>query len=462
MTLDDPVIGAPGAPDPLLELGVRGAAAAVAEGRTTAASLLEAVLARIDATDGTLAAWVTVDGEGARAEARQRDEMVGRGRVAGPLHGVPIGIKDIIDVAGMPTLAGAAAFAHTRPGVDATLVARLRAAGAVIVGKTVATQFAYKDPAATRNPWSDAHTPGGSSSGSAAAVAARHVPAAIGTQTVGSILRPAAFCGVVGLKGAHGAIPLDGVVPLSWSLDHAGPIARSVGDAALLEAVMLGSPLAPAPMRRPRLGWSAALLDRAGPELRGHLDATIGNLASAGAEIVELELPAGLSEVLEAGVIVLEAEAAAVHELWFERHAADYAPEIGGLVRRGLARTAAEVADAQRVRAAWREAVLPFLEGLDALLSPVAPGAAPPRAEGTGDFALCAPWSFTGVPSIAIPTGLGPGGLPFALQLSGAPNGLERLLGAAAWCEAVIAFDARPPGPAMAGRPGSGSAISPP
>ncbi len=221
----------------------------------------------------------------------------------------------------------------------------------MIVGKTVATQFAYKDPAATRNPWSDAHTPGGSSSGSAAAVAARQVPAAIGTQTVGSILRPAAFCGVVGLKGAHGAIPLDGVVPLSWSLDHAGPIARSVGDAALLEAVMLGSPLHPRRCRdrasagAPRCSTGPAWSSAATSTRRSATWRARGRRSSSSS------CPPGCRRCSRRAVIVLEAEAAAVHELWFERHAADYAPEIGGLVRRGLARTAAEVADAQRVRA---------------------------------------------------------------------------------------------------------------
>jgi Asp-tRNA(Asn)/Glu-tRNA(Gln) amidotransferase A subunit family amidase len=186
------------------------------------------------------------------------------------------------------------------------------------------------------------------------------------------------------------------------------------------------------------------LLDQAGPRLRTHLDDVVRRLAEAGAEVVEVDLPPSFAEMLAAGRVVLEAEAAAVHEAWFEAHAAEYAPQIAGLVRAGLARRATELARAQHVRSAWRGEVLPLLEAFDALLSPVAPGPAPLRREGTGDFGLCAPWSFTGVPSIAIPTGLDGAGLPLALQLAGAPAALDRLLGAARWCEQALRFDARP------------------
>ena len=429
----------------LTELGVTAVAAAVAGRDASAVDVVESTLARIAATDEVLRAWVTVDEAGALAQARARDEDLAAGRTPGPLHGVPIGIKDIVDVAGLPTTSGAAAFAHTLPTADARLVARLRAAGAVIVGKTVATPFAYKDPAATTNPWSVDRTPGGSSSGSAAAVAARQVPAAIGTQTVGSILRPSAFCGVVGLKGAHGDVPLDGVFPLAPSLDHAGPIARSVADAALVEGVLRGRAIAIPDLERPLLATSHVLFDQASPELQSHLDATLARLVDAGAEVVEVDLPSSFMALLDAGVAILEAEAAEVHATWFGAHGDEYGPQIAGLVRGGLARNPAQVARAREVRAAFRSAVAPLLEGVDALLSPVAPGPAPLRTEGTGDFMLCAPWSFAGVPSIAIPTGVDATGLPLALQLVGASRALERLVGAAAWCEAVVAFDALPP-----------------
>ena len=267
------------------DAGVIEAAEHIQLGEWTSVALTEACLERIASLEPAVQAWAHVDATAALAEAADRDADVRNSRPLGPLHGVPVGIKDIIDVAGMPTTAGAAAFAHTFPTTDATLVARLRSAGAVILGKTQATQFAYRDPAPTRNPWSLEHTPGGSSSGSAAAVAARMIPAAIGTQTVGSILRPAAYCGVVGLKGSYGAVPLDGVVPLSEWLDHAGPMARSVADIALLERVLAGDGRDVLAVPARRLGVVRAALDRAEPETQRHIEGVLEQLHDAGADV---------------------------------------------------------------------------------------------------------------------------------------------------------------------------------
>lgn len=426
------------------DLGVRDAAERIRRGDVAAITLVEGCLARVRALDPGVQAWAHLDPDGALAAARERDAEARAGRLRGPLHGVPLGIKDIFDVAGMPTTAGARAFAHTRPSRDCTAVARLRAAGAVILGKTHTTQFAFRDPAPTRNPWNHAHTPGGSSSGSAAAVAARMVPGAIGSQTVGSILRPAAYCGVVGLKGFHGLVPLDGVVPLAWSFDHAGPFARSVGDAALLLAVLGDVSLEPTPVPAPRLAVGRQLFDRAQPALRGHLEGVVERLAAAGARVTELDLPPSFAEIHAAGQVILEVEAATYHQPAFARHATDYGPGIAEAVAGGLKRPATEYVTANRTRLAFREAMLPLLEAHDALLSPTAPGPAPAGLGWTGDASLCAPWSSAGVPSITIPTGLDTAGLPLALQLVQAPTGLARLLGVAAWCERLVAFDARP------------------
>ena len=360
-------------PRDLTDLGAIELRRSILDGVATASIVVEAVLERITSTDADLQAWVTVDADGARRQARALDDAMAAGRAPGPLHGVPIGVKDIIDVAGLTTTSGAAAFAHRHPDRDATLVARLRAAGAVIVGKTVATEFAYKDPAPTRNPWSADHTPGGSSSGSAAAVAARQVPVAIGTQTVGSILRPSAFCGVVGLKGAHGAVPLDGVMPLAPSLDHGGPIARSVADAALVDAVMSGVPVTAETDRAPRFALSPALLALAEPALRAHLETVVGRLAGAGAQVVEVALPDSFDALRDAGRVILEADAATVHQAMFREHADEYGPQIAALVRAGLGRTTREVEQARAVQATFRSAVIPLLDRFDALLSPSRP-----------------------------------------------------------------------------------------
>jgi Asp-tRNA(Asn)/Glu-tRNA(Gln) amidotransferase A subunit family amidase len=426
------------------DLGVAATAAAIRRGEATAEEVLEACLARTAATDDEIQAWTTVAAETARAEARARDGDVRAGRPLGPLIGVPVGIKDIIDVAGLPTTSGAPAFAHTLPSRDAELVARLRAAGAVIVGKTVATQFAFLDAAPTRNPWSLDRTPGGSSSGSAAAVAIRMVPCALGSQTVGSILRPAAFCGVVGLKGPHGLVPVDGIVPLGWSLDHIGPFARSVADTALVLGVMAGREILPTSASAPRLAVARQLFDRVDAGLRQHLDAVVKRLAAAGAQVSEVNLPPEFGEIHAAGQVILESEAAAYHEAMFAKHAADYGPGFAAMMPIGLKRSAVEYVVANRARHAFREAVIPLLEAHDALLSPTAHGPAPAGLGWTGDASLCAPWSSAGVPSISIPTGLDQTGLPLALQLIQAPSNLERLLGVAAWCEGVIAFRAKP------------------
>src|SRR5712692_1595199 len=257
----------------LTRLNAREAQRRIRDGKITAEALLEACLDRIRTLDGELKAWTHVDQAGARAMARQYDADTRAGRLRGPLHGVPIGIKDIFDVAGLPTTGGARPWAHRRATEDATSVARLRAAGAVIVGKTATTEFAYRDPAPTRNPWNLGHTPGGSSAGSGAAVAARMIPLANGSQTVGSVLRPAAYNGVVGFKPTHGLIPVEGVIPLAWSFDHVGVLARSVDDAALMFGVLAGGEYDAAVGRPPRIAVATELIARAEPDLTGHLRA---------------------------------------------------------------------------------------------------------------------------------------------------------------------------------------------
>ena len=438
---------APGSPvdqeDPA-SLGAAVAASRIADRALSPVALLEACLARIAATDASVRAWVYVDEAGARATAREREAEARAGRLRGPLHGVPVGIKDIFHVASMTTTCGAASAFHVSPVEDATSVARLRAAGAIVLGKVHTTEFAYFEPAPTRNPWNAAHTPGGSSSGSAAAVAARMAPLALGTQTVGSVLRPAAYCGVVGFKGTHGLIPTDGVVPLAWSLDHVGVFARSVEDVALTAGVLAERSLAASAPRAPRLALAPELLERATSEVAGQVRAAAARFTKAGATVHEVTLPASFAAVHAAGRSVLEAEAAAYHEDLYKAHASHYRPRTRELIAGGLTRPAVAYVRAQRARREFRSDVMPLLAGYDALLSPTAPTPAPEGLAATGDPWFCAPWSSAGVPACSLPSGVSPIGLPHALQLVAAAAHDAALLAVATWCERVLDFTLTP------------------
>jgi len=426
------------------DLSLSEAAGRIADGALTPSALLEACLQRIAATDDAVHAWVSVDEAGARATARERTEEARAGHRRGPLHGIPVAIKDIFHVAGMTTTCGAAPAFHTAATADATSVARLRAAGAVVLGKVHTTEFAYFEPGPTRNPWNPAHTPGGSSSGSAAAVGARMAPLALGSQTVGSVLRPAAYCGVVGFKGTYDLIPTEGVVPLAWSFDHVGVFARRVADVALAVDVLAAHPLGAPGVSAPRFAVAEELLERATPEVAALIRATADRLARAGATVHEVTLPPSFAGVHAAGRSVLEVEAAAYHEELYRAHAAQYRPRTRELIASGLTRPAVVYARAQRARLAFRRDVMPLLAEHDALLSPTAPSPAPEGLGATGDPWFCAPWSFAGVPAVSLPIGVSSLGLPHAVQLVGAAGHDAQILAVAAWCERVVSFELAP------------------
>jgi aspartyl-tRNA(Asn)/glutamyl-tRNA(Gln) amidotransferase subunit A len=442
-------------------LSVVEAAAAVRAGRLSAVELVESCLERIEALEPAVQAWVTVDRSGALDAARRLDAEALAGRARGPLHGVPVGLKDIIDAAGLKTTAGARGFADTVPAEDAACVARLRAAGAVVLGKLQTTEFAFSDPAVTRNPWRPGRTPGGSSAGSAAAVAARMVPAALGTQTVGSVLRPAAFCGVVGFKPTYGRISRRGVVPLAWSLDHVGVLTRSVADAAVVAAAMwghdprdpgssraptpdVGPVLAGPPAGPPRLGLvGEPFRERATPEMRAHLEHLAETLAARGAHVEPVALPALMPALGPAVAAVSRAEVGALHQDRLRRHADQYRPRIRAGIELGACIPADVYLRAQRIRREVRRALLPLFLRHDALVLPAAPGPAP-DARTTGDPAFNGPWTGLGVPTLALPTGLAADGLPLGTQLVGAPFDEVRLLRAARWVESAVGFVAAP------------------
>jgi Asp-tRNA(Asn)/Glu-tRNA(Gln) amidotransferase A subunit family amidase len=435
----------------MYELGAAEAARRIRAGALSPSNLLAGCLKRIDAIEPAVGAWVRLDRDAAARVAVQRDIEAREGRFMGGLHGVPIALKDIFDAAGVPTTSGAPAWATRTPAVDAPSVAALRGAGAVPMGKLVTTPFAYVDPALTRNPWNPEHTPGGSSSGPAAAVAARMVPLALGSQTVGSVLRPAAYCGVVGFKPTHGRISAAGVLELAGSLDHVGVLARAVEDCALaLATLAVGDPApddyvgAVTEPPVPRLGVLASFLARATPEMGKHLEAVARGLEAAGARMEDVTLPEAFASIYDVGATVLRAEAAAAHAPLFPAHAAEYPPKIKELIELGEAISAPAYLAAQAARRQVRVAVGALATRYDAFLLPTIGAPAPHGLGSTGDPSFCSPWSFLGMPAITLPTGV-EGGLPLAVQLVAGPWSEARLLATAAWCERVIGFTAGPP-----------------
>ena len=415
---------------------------AISSGGTTALALAESQLARIAATDGAIEAWEMLDPGHVRREAKRADE---RG-CEGSLGGIGIGVKDIIATADQPTTVGTPIYAGHRPAHDAACIARLRESGAYVFGKTVTTPFAYMDPSKTRNPWNSAHSPGGSSSGSAAAVAAGHVLAAVGTQTNGSIVRPASYCGVVGFKPTLGAIAIGGVHPFAPSFDTVGSFARTVADAALV-ASALADPgrIAPAvalPSHKPRFAWLARFpwVEPDYETLR-LLAETLDALRDA-ADIVPIAVPAAWSDAKAVLRTLMLKEGAEVLSDLQVRERRRLTPALNAAIDDGRAIGP----EAYRDAIVTRERAIAFFTGwldeYDAVLSPAAPSVAPRGLDTTGDPACCSLWSLMGFPALSLPAGL-VGGLPVGLQLA-APQGRDdSLLAAAAWCEARLDFHVR-------------------
>jgi aspartyl-tRNA(Asn)/glutamyl-tRNA(Gln) amidotransferase subunit A len=356
-----------------------------------------------------------------------------------------------------PTAAGSKLWAQSIARRDATVVERLRQAGAVLLGKTVTTQFASFDPPPTRNPWNVEHTPGGSSSGSAAAMACGMCLGALGSQTGGSITRPASFCGVAGCKPTYGRVSSHGVVPLAPSMDHVGPIARCVRDLAILLQTIAGpdardetchNRFVPdymarlsGPLAAPRLGRLRGLFaDLAQPSMFRVLEETSERLRVQGATIDEVALPAGFAEVLRNHATVMAVEAAAYHAPRLERHPEDYKPRIRSLVEEGLSCPALEYAHAKDHQRQLSASMLACFQDVDVLLTPATIGPAP-DASTTGDPAFNSPWSYTGLPTVSFPVGRDVDGLPLAIQLVGRPWSEADLLATAAWCEDVLKVD---------------------
>jgi aspartyl-tRNA(Asn)/glutamyl-tRNA(Gln) amidotransferase subunit A len=421
-------------------------------GQLSSADLVDQCVRRISSLDDQIHAWVLVDEAGARATADECDRQSRAGKIVGPLHGIPVGIKDIIDVAGLPMAAGAPWRAGYIAERDAPLVAKLRAAGAVILGKTVTTQFAHIDPAATRNPLNLAHTPGGSSSGSAAAVAAEMCWAAVGTQTGGSVIRPAAFCGIVGVKPTFGSINTTGVLPLSPELDTVGVMANCVDDARIMLDVLQDRTISAAPADRapPELGFvDEFFMAWAEEPVQEAVESAMEKLRAAGARIHAVSLPASFTEVHQMHFRIMAHGAAESHREQFAQHEQEYAPRIAELIREGQTIGPADLQEAfAHQRRFTADMAAAFTTG-DAsgkiLIMPATVTPAPASLTTTGDPRFNAPWTYAGLPVVTIPCGLTDEGLPIGLQLVGPHNDEEQILAAGASCERVLRTLARFP-----------------
>lgn len=423
----------------------------LAGGAVTAEAVVTACLARIAEAEPQVQAWAWLDGDAALDQARALDRWRKAGRPVGPLHGLPVGLKDIIDTKGIPTECGLVSEAGRVPAQDAWIVARLKAAGAVIMGKTVTTEGAYLHPGKTRNPHNAAHSPGGSSSGSAAAVAAGMVPLAVGTQTGGSVIRPAAYCGVVGLKPGFGLIPRTGILPQSPFLDTVGVFARTVEDAALLAGVLAGHDAAdPATEPRP----DPRLLDIA--QARAPVPPTFAVVEPPGYDSADADMRAAMEELAEVlgeqcfavpfggfdEVAAIRArinfaEMAKCYYALEQRAAGTLSAPLQAAMDEGKAVLARDYLAALDWRVLLNAALDPIFDRCDAILCPAAPGAAP-LADSTGSAIFNGIWTLAGVPVVTLPAFTADNGLPMGLQLVGRRGDDARLLRTARWLAAHL------------------------
>ena len=441
--------------DDLLFASIGEIAARYRAGTLSPVEITTRTLARIEALNPTLNAFITVMRASALAAAQQAARELDRGLDRGVLHGIPIGLKDLVDTAGVRTTCGARILANHVPTEDAPLVTHLRAAGAVLVGKTNLLEFAYgivhPDFGPTWNPYDPARTAGGSSGGSAAAVAAGLCYAAVGTDTGGSIRIPAAYCGVAGLKPTYDLVNLEGVFPLSWSLDHAGPIARTAEDAGLLLDALLGRrPTQQQPISLQGLRLGILTAHREGPEMEAPVvaafDAACARLQEAGALLVPVTIP-DLAQVDSALLTLIAPEASVIHAEWHARRPEEYAALTREQLDLGVTIPATAYVRAQRYRRQLTRTFLDCFAGVDAILSPTAPWVAPAEDpavagdEGMDEARRTAPYNLTGLPALTVNCGFDPAGLPIGLQIATAPGTDGKCLAIGAAFEALLASD---------------------
>lgn len=414
------------------------------QGARSPRDVVEQCLRRCEQFESAIHAWISIDADGARRQAEQLERRIRNGEPVGPLAGIPIGIKDIIDIAGLPTRAGSLTRAGHRAERDAPVVLRLRQAGAILLGKTVTTEFACFDPPPTRNPWNPAHTPGGSSSGSAAAVSLGMCVAAIGSQTGGSIVRPASYCGVAGFKPTRGSVSTEGVVPVSEYLDHVGPLAASVADLQSLFAVLaIPKPPDTQPLDR-AVVLEEFFFDQADAEVAAITRSAIDRLRAAGMAATPIALPTLFRELHAMHRRIMAYAVAHDHQKKLAATPHLYGPNLSSLIREGMELSEISYREALAHQLAFRDQIAHCIPPGTVALMPSTPTAAPDTST-TGSPLFNSPWSYSGLPSVTIPCGLTRNRMPCGLQLVAAAGDDWRLLATSQMAEQAIAFEERPP-----------------
>jgi Asp-tRNA(Asn)/Glu-tRNA(Gln) amidotransferase A subunit family amidase len=431
----------------LTRLGAVEAAAAIREGHISSEELVDACLARIEEVDPSVQAWAFLDPGYARERAKAADQARSRGEPLGALHGVPVGVKDIIDTGDMPTEDGTVLHAGRRPRRDATVVSLLRQAGAIVLGKTVTTELAVYAPGKTRNPHDPERTPGGSSSGSAAAVAAEMVPLALGTQTNGSVIRPASYCGVVGYKPTRGLISRTGILQQSRVLDHAGVFARSVADAALLAQELMAFDAAddmrprarpglldfvsrPPPLP-PRFAFvKTPMWEQASADTQAAFTELVDSL---GERVSEVTLPEPFADGVQLLQVIMESDLALSFAPEYERGREQLSPTLREMLERGQRHLAIDYNRAVARIGVYNAALDDVFHEMHAIVTPATTGEAPRGLESTGSPVFCTLWSLCGLPAVTVPIMTGADGMPLGVQLVGPRGDDARLLQCAAW-----------------------------
>ena len=428
------------------ELSIVEASSSIRDGSLSPVDLAGSLLDRIDEIEPRLEAWVTVNRDQVMRDAEESTRKLREGSPRSGVHGIPVGVKDIYFTKGLKTTMGSPIYGDYVPTVDADMVTAIKEAGGIVLGKTETTEFALHDPAPTRNPWNTEHTPGGSSSGSAAAVASGMCQVAFGSQTGGSVIRPASYCGVVGVKPTYDLLSRENMFPLSWSLDHVGYMTRTTQDAHIMLEALTGKEKEWQPrVQAPKVGLLAGYFkEKATEEVWQGFEKAVAKIWGEGVDVETAALPESFSLVPDVHRIIMSVETAAVHEDMFKKRGDDYRSYMRGFISSGLLVPATAYLRAQRLRGQIIRDMVNLIGRFDCVICPSATDSAPEGLEWTGSPAFNSPWSLTGLPSITVPSGLTEDGLPLGLQIIGTPYTEWELLRIGAWCEEKLGFESRP------------------